>query len=82
MVYNGNNLDSIIIQIRHIMLDKGIKQIDIVQRTGLSKQTISNLLNNRQDNITLNTLYTLINAVDAEMEINILVRPNFNSLVR
>lgn len=58
-------------QIKHIMIDNDIKQIDIVEKTGQSKSTISNLLSCKSKNITLDTLLMLCNAIDAQLEINI-----------
>ena len=55
MIYN-NNTDDIMKKIKHIMLDKDIKQIDLVHKTGLTKGTISNLLNCKSKNLTLDTL--------------------------
>ena len=73
MIYN-NNIDDIMKQIKHIMLDKDIKQTDIVIKTGQNKGTISNLLNCKSKNITLDTLLMLCNAIDCQLEINI--KPN------
>ena len=73
MIYN-NNIDDIMKQIKHIMLDKDIKQTDIVSKTGQNKGTISNLLNCKSKNITLDTLLMLCNAIDCQLEINI--KPN------
>ena len=44
--YSGN-IESLTLMIKHIMLDKGITQKDIAERTGWTKATVSNLLNNR-----------------------------------
>ena len=70
MVYN-NNIDDIMKLIKHIMIDNDIKQTDIVEKTGQSKSTISNLLNGKSKNITLDTLLMLCNAVGCQLEINI-----------
>lgn len=70
MIYN-NNIDDIMKQIKHIMIDHDIKQSDIVEKTGQSKSTISNLLNGKSKNITLDTLLMLCNAVNCQLEINI-----------
>lgn len=40
--YNGN-VNDIMIMIKHIMLDKNVKQKDICSATGQSKGTVSNL---------------------------------------
>lgn len=66
-----NNQDEIILQIRHYMLDNNLKQKDIVVATGLSKQTISNLLNGRSKNMTLDTLFMLLNALDCNLSISL-----------
>lgn len=71
MIYT-NNIDDIMKQIKHIMLDKDIRQTDIVEKTGLSKGAISNLLNCKSKNITLDTLVMLCRAIDCRLDINIL----------
>lgn len=70
MIYN-NNIDDIMKLIKHIMIDSDMKQADIVEKTGQSKSTISNLLNGKSKNITLDTLLMLCNAVNCQLEINI-----------
>lgn len=79
MIYN-NNISDIMLQIKHAMLDNNLKQSDIALITGWSRQTVSNLLNGRQTNVTLETLQTLINAAGCELEIQITRTPNFSRL--
>lgn len=64
-------IDDVTLAIRHIMLDKDIRQKDICIATGLSKQSISNLLNNRTENITLDTLNKLCKAVGCKLSLDI-----------
>ena len=64
-----NNLTDITNMIKHVMIDKDLRQKDICNATGLSKQTISNLLNNRKDTMTLDTLKTLCVAVGCDLVI-------------
>lgn len=64
-----NNIEDITNGIRHIMIDKNLRQKDICNATGLSKQAISNLLNNRTENITLDTLNRLCKALDCSLSI-------------
>ena len=59
------------LQIEHIMLDKDLRQKDICNATGWSKQTVSNLLSCKRDNITLDTLSTLCNAIDCDLIIDV-----------
>lgn len=66
-----NNIENITNAIKHIMVDKDIKQKDIANKTGLSKQAISNLLNNRTENITLDTLKKLCDALECRIYIDI-----------
>lgn len=68
--YNGN-IEPITTTLKHIMLDKNIKQKNISEYTGLSKQTISNLLNNRNDNMTLDTLKMLCDSIGLKLIIAI-----------
>lgn len=70
MIYN-NNIDDLMKQIKHIMIDKDIKQIDLAEKTGQNKATISNLLNCKSKNVTLDTLLMLCNAIDCQLEIDI-----------
>ena len=70
MVYNGNITD-ILKAIEHVKIDKSISNNDIAERTGKSKQTISNILNGRQPNMTLETLLMLCNAVECNLVIEI-----------
>ncbi len=70
MIYN-NNIDNLMKQIKHIMIDKDIKQIELAEKTGQNKATISNLLNCKSKNVTLDTLLMLCNAIDCQLEIDI-----------
>lgn len=70
MIYKGDIKD-IIKTIEHIKVDKDISNRDIAERMGKSKQTISNLLNGRQPNLTLETLLSLCNAIDCDLVIDI-----------
>lgn len=65
------NQDDFILKIKHYMLDNNLKQKDIVVATGLSKQTISNLLNGRSKNMTLDTLFMLLNALDCNLSVSL-----------
>lgn len=51
------------------MIDKNMRQKDLCNATGLSKQAISNLLNNRTENITLETLDKLCKALGCELSV-------------
>ncbi len=73
MIYD-NNIDDLMKQIKHIMIDKDIRQIDLAEKTGQNKATISNLLNCKSKNVTLDTLLMLCNAIDCQLEINIKLR--------
>lgn len=70
MIYNGN-VKEILKAVEHIKIDKDINNNDIAERTGKSKQTISNLLNGQSKNITLDTLLSLCNAIDCDLIIDI-----------
>lgn len=70
------NQDDLILQIKHYMLDNNLKQKDIVIATGLSKQTISNLLNGRSKNMTLDTLFMLLNALDCNLSVSLNKKDN------
>ena len=68
--YNGN-VNDIMIMIKHIMLDKDIKQKDICNATGWSKATVSNLLNGRTANPSLNIILQLCKACGSDFLIDI-----------
>ena len=70
MIYNGNIID-ILKMIEHIKIDKDISNNDIALRMEKSKQTVSNLLNGRQPNMTLDTLLSLCHAVGCDLIIEL-----------
>ena len=53
------------------MIDNNIKQKDIANTTGLSRQTISNLLNGRNTNMTFNSIFNLTNAIGAKIDLTL-----------
>jgi DNA-binding Xre family transcriptional regulator len=77
MIYN-NDINEIIKDIKHKMLDNNINNNDIAAIMGKSKQTISNILNGRQPNMTLGTLYELCKAIDCRLDISIIPIDNKN----
>lgn len=62
--------DDIIKLIKHYMIDYNIKQKDIVEKSGLQKSTVSNLLAGRS-NMQINTLLALLDYADAELIVEI-----------
>lgn len=70
MEYNGD-INDIMKQIKHIMIDKGLRQKDICNATGWSRQTVSNLLAGRTPSPGLNVLHELCKAIDCKMHIDI-----------
>ena len=70
MIYTGN-INEIMKAIEHIKVDYDISNTDIAQAMGKSKQTVSNLLNGQSNNITLNTLLSLCDAVGCNLKIEI-----------
>lgn len=68
--YKGN-IEDLTIMIKHIMLDNGISQKDIAERTGWSKATVSNLLNNRTKNPSITIIYELCNAIGCKLILDI-----------
>ena len=53
------------------MIEKDIKQKDICNKTGWSKSTVSNILNNRTSNPSLDLLLNICNAMDCKLIIDI-----------
>lgn len=73
MEYNNtNDTKELLLEFKHIMLDKSIKQGELAERMHISKQTVSNLLNGKQLNLTLETLVNLCNALDCTLNIDII----------
>ncbi|MBC5667388.1 helix-turn-helix transcriptional regulator [Eubacterium sp. BX4] len=69
MRYNGDIME-IMKKIEHIKIDENITNKDISEKTGKSKQTVSNLLNGQSKNITLDTLKNLSDAVGYDLIID------------
>ncbi len=68
--YNGN-ISDVTLMIKHAMLDNGISQKDICNKTGWTKGTVSNLLNNRTSNPSLKIILQLCDAVGCDFIIDI-----------
>lgn len=67
MIYK--NTDDITKSLKHIMIDDGIKQKDLVDISGLSKQTISNFSAGRTKNIGLDTLKNIVDCLGYDLQI-------------
>lgn len=70
MIYNGNS-DKVIDLIKHTMIDTRTQQKDIVEKTGLNKGTVSNFLNYKSSNPTLDTLKMYCDAMECNLVIDI-----------
>lgn len=70
MIYDGNS-DKIIDLIKHNMIDARKQQKDIIEYTGLNKGTVSNFLNYKSSNPTLDTLKLYCDAIGCELHIEI-----------
>lgn len=70
MIYNGNS-DKVIDLIKHTMIDTRTQQKDIVEKTGLNKGTVSNFLNYKSSNPTLDTLKMYCDAMECNLMIDI-----------
>ena len=64
-----NNTQAIFKQIRHIMLDKDITITELSNRMQKSTQAVSNVF--RQDNVSINMLLDICNALDLTLDISI-----------
>ena len=69
MRYTGDIME-IMKKIEHIKIDENITNKDISEKTGKSKQTVSNLLNGQSKNITLDTLKNLSDAIGYDLIID------------
>lgn len=63
-----NNTQAIFKQIRHIMLDKDITITELSNRMQKSTQAVSNVF--RQDNVSINMLLDICNALNIELDIS------------
>lgn len=79
MRYDGNT-DKIIDLIKHAMVDTRTQQKDIVEKTGLNKGTISNFLNYKSSNPTLDTLRMYCDAMGCDLIIDIVPRAKENEI--
>lgn len=70
MIYDGNS-DKVIDLIKHAMIDTRTQQKDIVEKTGLNKGTISNFLNYKSSNPTLDTIKMYCDAMGCDLVIDI-----------
>lgn len=70
MKYNGD-INEIMKQIKHIMIDNDITQKDICNVTNWSKATVSNLLNGRTENPSLKIILQLCDAINCDFVIDI-----------
>ena len=77
MKYDGNT-DKVIDLIKHSMIDTRTQQKDIVEKTGLNKGTISNFLNYKSSNPTLDTLRMYCDAMGCDLIIDIVPRAKEN----
>ncbi len=70
MIYDGNS-DKVIDLIKHTMIDIRTQQKDIVEKTDLNKGTVSNFLNYKSSNPTLDTLKMYCDAMGCDLVIDI-----------
>lgn len=70
MLYTGKS-DQIVLMIKHVMLDLGLKQKDIVDKTGLAKSTVSNFLNGRTPSPTIDSIKQYCDAMGCDLIIDI-----------
>lgn len=70
MIYQGD-IKPLLKMVDHVMVDKELSNNAIAETMGKSKQTISNLLNGRQPNVTLETLLALCQAIGCQLMIDI-----------
>jgi len=71
--YDGNS-DKVIDLIKHTMIDTRAQQKDIAAKTGLNKGTVSNFLNYKSSNPTLDTLKMYCDAMECDLIIDIVPR--------
>ncbi len=70
MIYDGDS-DKVIDLIKHTMIDTRTQQKNIVEKTGLNKGTVSNFLNYKSSNPTLDTLKMYCDAMGCDLVIDI-----------
>lgn len=62
------------LQVKEYLLRNNLKQKDIVEKLGLSKNAISQSLN--RDNISLDKMLLIAEALDCDLEIKLVPRSN------
>lgn len=63
-----NNTKDIMMEIKTIMLQNGIKKTDLAKKLNISRSTLGNRFS--QNNTTIDTLLEICNALDINMDIN------------
>lgn len=75
IVCDKNTKRSDIIKVlNHIMIDKDLKNKDVLPKLGMSKQTVSNMLSptyRPDSSMTIDTLVTLCHAIGCQLVIDI-----------
>lgn len=67
MIYKKNP-EALNREVRIMLINAGIRQADLAEKLGKSRQSVSNLI--RQRNISLNALTDVVNAAGYDLEIN------------
>ena len=67
MKINYENNQNVIDGLKEYIVDNHIKQKDICDKTSYSKQYVSNIINGRSGNLTLETLNTIVKAMDCDL---------------
>lgn len=75
--------ETIIKVMRHIMIDNNIKNTDVAEKLGMSKQTVSNLLNptyRPDSSMTIDTLFMMCQAMGCQLTIDIVPMPRDDTI--
>lgn len=68
LLWSGVRRAHVMQQVRRIMREKGLRNIDLAQRLGVAQPSVSRMLRGRQ-NIEIDTLYRLADALGVSLNI-------------
>jgi transcriptional regulator with XRE-family HTH domain len=68
MLWSGVRRAHVMQQVRKLMREKGLRNIDLAERLGIAVPSVSRMLRGRQ-NIEIDTLYRLADALEVPLQI-------------
>lgn len=68
LLWSGVRRAEVMQQVRRLMREKGLRNIDLAERLGIAVPSVSRMLRGRQ-NIEIDTLYRLADALEVPLQI-------------